>query len=88
MTASPFQEHDKPFEVKFGKVTWTKVQKGDTVIRWMGGEMFLPLKVTDVDEKLIRCGDWTFSRENGAEIDPELGWDETRTGSRLVGYGR
>lgn len=27
---------------------------------------------------------WTFSINNGAEIDPDLGWTETYTGSYLI----
>ena len=59
------------------------IKVGDVVTRMLAGKVPLELKVTQVDE-LIHCGPWTFSRNNGAEIDPELGWTESVTGSYLV----
>jgi len=59
------------------------IQVGDKVTRMLAGTVPVELTVTAVDD-LIHCGPWMFSRNNGAEIDPELGWDETRTGSYLV----
>ena len=56
------------------------VQVGDSVIRDMGG-VEMPLRVTSISSSEIRCGDWVFSRKNGAEIDPDLGWNEAYTGS-------
>ena len=32
----------------------------------------------------IQCGDWLFSRRTGAEIDPDLGWGESQTGSFIL----
>ena len=57
---------------------------GDTAVREMCGEM--PLKVTEVTDKLIICGPWQFDRATGAEVDEELGWGPEFgcTGSYLV----
>lgn len=59
---------------------------GDTVTRILGGAVTMQLKVTRVDEvnNLLECGPWTFSRNNGAEIDKDLNWDEESTGSMLI----
>jgi hypothetical protein len=56
------------------------VQVGDSVIRDMSG-VEMSLRVTSITSSEIRCGDWLFSRKNGAEIDPDLGWSEAHTGS-------
>lgn len=56
------------------------LKPGDVVTRMLGGTVPMHLKVSKV-ETLIHCGPWTFSRNNGAEIDEGLGWTETRTGS-------
>lgn len=45
------------------------VKVGDTVTRLIGGVIPMKLKVTDVSDTTIECGDWTFDRETGAEID-------------------
>jgi len=58
------------------------LQVGDQVVRWLSGIVPQNLKITQVDvDGLIHCGPWTFSPLNGAEIDPDLGWDENKTGS-------
>lgn len=36
------------------------------------------------EEEKNSLPEWTFSINNGAEIDPVLGWDEQYTGSFLV----
>jgi hypothetical protein len=56
------------------------IQTGDIVIRDLGG-VKMTLRVTNVTSTQIHCGAWLFSRRNGAEIDPDLGWDEAQTGS-------
>jgi hypothetical protein len=56
------------------------IQVGDTVIRNLAGAK-MTLRVTNVTLTEIDCGAWLFSRRNGAEIDPDLGWDEAQTGS-------
>lgn len=59
------------------------VKVGDRVTRMMGGEIPMDLKVSEVTDKLIICGPWSFDRETGAEIDEDLGWNVDRTGSYL-----
>jgi hypothetical protein len=34
----------------------------------------MKLKVTELTEDRIICGDYTFDRKTGAEIDEEIGW--------------
>jgi len=61
-----------------------EVNVGDKVQRIMGGSIMMHLKVTEVTEKRIICGPWEFSRENGMEIDEDLGWNENGSGSYLL----
>lgn len=56
------------------------LQVGDVVIRDLGG-VTMELRVTNVTPMEIHCGPWIFSRRTGGEIDCDLGWDETNTGS-------
>lgn len=62
------------------------VQSGDRVVRWLGGKIRMPLRVTAVTEQLIDCSGWTFDRVTGAEVDDVLGWGPPplETGSYLV----
>lgn len=64
-------------------MTFEHVKAGDTVTRMICGTMPMQLKVTKVDETLIHCGDWTFDRITGGEVDEDLGWTAHRTGSVL-----
>lgn len=57
---------------------------GDVIIRSLGGLIPMELKVTEITEDLIICGAWKFSKNNGAEIDEDLGWDEKNTGSYIL----
>jgi hypothetical protein len=53
------------------------VAVGQTVTRWLAGEIPLKLRVTAVTEDIINCGGesgWNFDRQTGAEIDEFLGW--------------
>jgi hypothetical protein len=50
------------------------VKTGDVVTRMLAGVIPCELNVTDVDDKLIHCGPWTFDRVTGAEVDEDLGW--------------
>lgn len=59
------------------------VKVGDTVVRMLAGTLPMELTVTGVTDKLIVCGAWEFSRNNGAEIDRFLDWNESHTGSFL-----
>ncbi len=47
---------------------------GKTVTRWLAGELPMDLTITEVTDDRIICGDWTFHRTTGAEIDEYLGW--------------
>lgn len=55
---------------------------GDTVTRNMCG-VKMPLKISEITDELIICGPWSFSKKTGAEIDEELGWNETRSGGSI-----
>lgn len=50
------------------------VKLGDTVVRMLAGAIPMKLVVSEVTEDIITCGDYTFDRKTGAEIDDELGW--------------
>jgi hypothetical protein len=53
------------------------VKPGDTLTRCMSGEIFIPVKVTDVEEGIIYVGKpdgWRFDQVTGMEIDEELGY--------------
>lgn len=63
--------------------SFTDINVGDAVNRYVDETMLMKLKVTRIDEQYIYCGDWKFSRRNGAEIDEDLGWSESKTGSYL-----
>lgn len=76
--------------MKFGHI-----KKGDVVTRILGGVVKMQLVVGDVDDNLIYCSSkdgivdlesgWKFRKENGAEVDEDLGWDGiTYTGSFLT----
>jgi len=71
------------------------IKKGDTANRLLAGVVPMKLIVGKVDDTLIYCESpdgevpleegWKFRRENGAEVDEDLGWDGvTKTGSYLV----
>lgn len=56
--------------------TLKELAPGDPVTRFLSSDRIpMALKVTKVDDKLIHCGPWTFNKENGAEVDEDLGWD-------------
>jgi len=42
------------------------------------------LKITAIESKHILCGERTFSRKTGNEIDLQLGWDDDYAGARIV----
>jgi hypothetical protein len=54
--------------------TFEHVKVGDVGTRMLAGTVPMQLEVTEVDEKLIHCGEWMFDRLSGVEHDPELGW--------------
>lgn len=45
------------------------VKVGDTVIRLLAGAARMPLKVTEIRENLIVCGDWEFDRDTGVGVE-------------------
>jgi hypothetical protein len=62
------------------------VKVGDTVTRYLAGELRHMLTVTDVTSDKIICVDWEFDRATGAEIDDVLDWGPPpkTTGSYIV----
>jgi hypothetical protein len=61
------------------------IKIGDTVKRMLAGSIPMKLRVIEITEdRIITGGGWEFSRNNGAEIDEDLGWDERHTGSVLT----
>ena len=63
-----------------------QVKVGDTVTRYLAGELRHMLTVTDVTSDKIICADWEFDRATGAEIDDVLDWGPPpkATGSYIV----
>jgi len=55
---------------------------GDKVTRIIAG-MPMYLEITAIDDQFIYCGDWKFDKFTGAEIDEELGWNNSSTGSYI-----
>lgn len=63
----------------------SKVKVGEQVTRIMGaGGPSMKLGVTAIDDELVHCGPWKFSKETGLEVDEELGWNARSSGSYLV----
>lgn len=62
------------------------IKVGDFVIRMLAGTIPMSLKVTELTDQIITCGDWTFDRVTGAEIDEDLDWGPPpkMTGSFLI----
>lgn len=62
------------------------VKVGDTVTRMIAGIISMKLKVTSITDTIIECGDWTFDKATGAEIDEYLGYGPPpmMTGSYLI----
>lgn len=60
---------------------------GDKVMRYISSERIPmgPMTVTEIDEELIHCGPWTFDRELGFEVDPDLGWGKQPDGKIITG---
>ncbi len=72
-------------------IAFHDVKAGDYVIRMLG-EIPMTLQVHSVDDAFIYVGGppnvgWKFRRDNGAEVDEDLGWDGlTETGSYLIEF--
>ena len=62
---------------------FNSVKVGDVVTRLLAGYIPMQLKVSEVTDKLVVCGPWTFDKETGAEIDQDLNWTISHTGSYL-----
>jgi hypothetical protein len=58
------------------------VKPGDFVTRMLCGTP-MQLKVSEVTDDRIVCGPWKFCKKTGAEIDEDLGWGRSGTGSFL-----
>jgi hypothetical protein len=58
--------------MKITKEELKKVKVGDGVERMLAGIIPMGLRVTEVTDDLIICGAYTFSRENGNEIDEDI----------------
>ncbi len=65
---------------------FSDVKIGDKLERDMCG-LKMPVKVEKVEDGIIHCaGGWMFRTDNGAEYDPDLGWDGIYViGSTLTG---
>jgi hypothetical protein len=63
-----------------------QLKVGDTVTRLIAGIVRTELMVTEVTPDRVVCGNRTFDRATGAELDDELGWGAPplTTGSFLV----
>lgn len=61
------------------------MQVGDEVTRVLAGQLPMSLIITEVTDTTIKCGDWTFDKATGAEIDDFLNWGPPplRTGSYI-----
>jgi hypothetical protein len=56
------------------KKEWLQSLKvGDTVTRWLAGDIPMNLIVAALTDDIVDCG-WTFCRQTGCEIDDDLGW--------------
>lgn len=66
--------------------SFDRLKVGDDVTRMIGGVIPMKLKVTAVTDKTVACGDWTFDKQTGFEIDDELEWGPQygASGSQLV----
>ncbi len=78
-------EDPKPgdsINASYGKLD--ALQVGDIVDRIMCGTPLMRLKVTAITEDRVICGPWEFDKTTGGEIDEEIGWTATSTGSFIV----
>lgn len=66
------------------------IKVGDYVIRYFGYDPNpgshcpqMRMIVTQVTDNKIHCGPWKFDRKTGGELEKELGWTATKTGSYI-----
>lgn len=78
--------------------TFTHLKEGDTVFRILAWSVCMPLVVSKIDGDrleawpvlddgagpLFTSDHYTFDRKTGAEIDEEIGWGLSGTGSFLT----
>lgn len=84
-------DNPDPFWAQNGgkPLKFAHVKEGDVVTRMLAGTIPMELVVGHVDAEMIYIGKpgeggWKFRRENGAEVDEDLGWDGIKnTGSLL-----
>jgi hypothetical protein len=54
------------------------IKPGDIITRMLAGVVPMQLKVTEVTDDMIYCGErgvgWKFDRNTGAEVDEDLNW--------------
>lgn len=48
---------------------------GSPVTRWLAGTVPCKFKITEIDDDFFHCGPWKFRKDNGCEVDEDLGWD-------------
>jgi hypothetical protein len=61
-----------------------EIKEGDTVTRMLGGVLPMQLKVSKVTDTRIICGAWEFERQQGYEVDEDLGWGIPGTDGQIV----
>ena len=52
-----------------------EMKVGDTVTRWLCGEIPMHLVISEIDETYIHCGPWKFLKTLGTEVDEDIGMD-------------
>jgi hypothetical protein len=71
-------------------MSFRHLQVGDIVKRKMGLGGPVKLKITELDDDFIYCGPpgvgWKFNRDQGYEVDEEMGWG-IRQGNRVTMTG-
>lgn len=84
-SSDPFVHYNKAFYNQVNRERFSEaniILVGDKVKRTIGGVVVMELTVTEITQNLIICGDYTFNRQTGGEVDTLLGWDGIkRTGS-------
>jgi hypothetical protein len=54
------------------KEEYHSIKVGDVIERMLGFSIPMYLNVTNVSKTIIECGNWTFSRTTGLEIDEDI----------------
>ena len=53
-------------------MSFRHVKVGDIVTRMLVGTIPMRLKVTEISDDRIKCGEWEFDRDTGFEIDEDI----------------